>query len=283
AGFWGSAGQAAYGAANAGLVGLARERRAEHRAATVIEWGPWAGGGMVGNDDAVQLRRRGIEPMQAEDALRNMESVLSNERLATAIVSVDWSRFAPAFAFSRPRPILQSIPAAARALAESASTPKEETTDTTEHIRALPSSERRSAVMEFLQREILAVLGKEEPTESLDPRAGFMDLGLDSLMAIELRQRIKLSTGIVAPASVMFDHPNLESMSEWLAQQIAPEVDEVDAAVRALSCLTSGQWQDDRLQELLRRRGVSSAALSSESDSLSDVLKLVDGLQDQPK
>jgi acyl carrier protein len=54
----------------------------------------------------------------------------------------------------------------------------------------------------------------------LGPEVGFMDLGMDSLMAVEVRNRLGKQTGLSVPATLAFDHPNLRAMSEWVLEAL---------------------------------------------------------------
>src|SRR5690606_31066676 len=108
-------------AANAYLAALAHHRRARGLPATVIHWGSWADGGMLSDEADAQLRRRGLFPMAPAVALRGLDLALRSERASLAVADVDWSRFAPAFAAARPRPLLLGIEEARSALEESGS------------------------------------------------------------------------------------------------------------------------------------------------------------------
>ncbi|WP_037664123.1 SDR family NAD(P)-dependent oxidoreductase, partial [Streptomyces aurantiacus] len=117
AGVWGSGGQAAYAAANAFLDGLAERRRAQGRAVTSVAWGPWAGSGMAGDDEAAaHLRKRGLPVMRPESAVAALRHALGVRDALVTVADVDWERFAPAFTVRRPSPLLDDLPEARRAL-----------------------------------------------------------------------------------------------------------------------------------------------------------------------
>ena len=78
-------------------------------------------------------------------------------------------------------------------------------------------SERQEILLALVRQEIAAVLRVVDP-ETLEPRRKLIDLGLDSLMAIELRNRLTKLLGLARPlaATLIYDHPNIEAVSKYL-------------------------------------------------------------------
>ena len=56
-----------------------------------------------------------------------------------------------------------------------------------------------------------------------DPEMGFVDLGLDSLMAVELRQRLEARTGVSIPSTLAFDYPSIDEAADWLLETVLGE------------------------------------------------------------
>ncbi|MDQ7806830.1 SDR family NAD(P)-dependent oxidoreductase [Amycolatopsis sp. A133] len=113
AGTLGSAGQAGYAAANARLDALAETRRAAGLPALAVAWGPWAGGGMAGDDVIARLGAAGLRPLDPELALAALEGALAAGDTTVTIADVDWAVFGPAFAAARPSPLLAGLASAA--------------------------------------------------------------------------------------------------------------------------------------------------------------------------
>ncbi|MDI1475028.1 type I polyketide synthase [Polyangium sp. y55x31] len=226
AGVWGSGNQGAYGAANAFLDALVEHRRGQGLAGTSIAWGPWAGSGMASEAGAAEfLRRRGLRPMAPAKALAALERVLVGADVAVTVADVDWALFAPSFAAARPRPLLGDLPDARRAL-EGAATdvrPGGAPSAFSLELRALPEKDRAPRLMGLVLGETAAVLGHPDASR-LDARMGFMDLGLDSLMSVELRSRLQQATGARLPATLTFDHPSPENVATFLLDLLAPPV-----------------------------------------------------------
>ncbi|WP_394846826.1 type I polyketide synthase [Pendulispora brunnea] len=220
AGVWGSAGQSAYAAANAYLDALAENRRARGLVATAIAWGPWADGGMAEGEGAHEhLRRRGLSPMVPSRAVSALAGALETNDATLTVADVDWTRFAPSFAAARHRPLFDALPDAVRALEGSAPAVAGEEHALVVRLRGLRDGERLEHLVDMVRAECAAVLGHEDPAR-LDPQTGFVDLGLDSLMAVELRRRLQHATRVALPATLTFDFPSPRRVAAFLLETL---------------------------------------------------------------
>ncbi|MGA7703461.1 MAG: SDR family NAD(P)-dependent oxidoreductase [Solirubrobacteraceae bacterium] len=216
----GSRGQSAYTAANAFLDALAGYRRARGLAATSIAWGAWAGAGMAAAASA-SLRRIGVLEMDPELALDAMELVLGGEEPCTAVAAIDWARYAPSYAATTSRPLIEEIPEARAALGEAAHMPSEGGHGDG-FVRGLASvgiEQRERAVLDFVRSHVAAVLGYRS-FEEVEAERAFKDLGLDSLGAMDLSNRLQHGLGITVPATAPFDHPTPAQLSSQLLEQL---------------------------------------------------------------
>ncbi len=181
AGVFGAAGQGNYAAANAYLDALAEYRRAHGRTALSVAWGPWAGSGMVADEAEIErrVRRGGFEPLAPEPAVRALLRAIEQDDTALALADIDWARFVPAFASTRPLPLVGDLPE----VRQSATAPAGATGDDTllrKRLVELPDAERGAFVLDLLRTQVAAVLGHSDPGAIEDDRA-FRDLGFDSL------------------------------------------------------------------------------------------------------
>ncbi|MET8909929.1 type I polyketide synthase [Micromonospora sp. NPDC004551] len=202
---WGSGGAAVAAATGAGLAALAAHRRAAGRPATVLAWTPWAG--EVAEPD--QLRRRGIRPLDpgpALDAVRRAAGAGDGE---VAVADVDWPAFVPAFTAVRPAPLLRGVPDAAAVL-DGAAADRGPATDPARALRdrlaGVPAGDRQRILLDLVRAHAATVLGHAGPG-AVEPDRDFLELGFDSLTALELRDALHQETGAELSATLLFDHP----------------------------------------------------------------------------
>ncbi|MEV1294071.1 type I polyketide synthase [Pseudonocardia sp. NPDC049635] len=220
---WGSGGQAGYAAANAALDGLATARRVRGQAATSVAWGPWADSGMItGLGVAEHLHRRGLRPMDPALALDALAAVVGGPDPVPVVADVDWPRFVVGYTAAGRRPLLDALPEAAERAAQDPPVPAAAAAAEpvlAERLATLPAAEQRSLVLDLVRAESAAVLGHACAAD-VDPDRGFADLGFDSLMAVELRDRIAAVTGVALGAAAVFDHPDPALLTTALLEEL---------------------------------------------------------------
>jgi len=218
-GVLGNAGQASYAAGNAFLDALAETRRADGLPATSIAWGAWAGDGMAaGLEDS--LRRHGLSPMRPELATRALADALDDGETTLTVGDIDWARFAPTWAAGRRRALLVEVADQALAIEEAPETHAEQ--QLLARLAPMSDAERRRHLLALVLGETAAVLGHADPGR-LDAETGFFDLGLDSLMALQLRRRLQRATGLTLPSTLAFDHPSPSALAGLLHEELRPD------------------------------------------------------------
>ncbi|MFE6689180.1 type I polyketide synthase [Streptomyces sp. NPDC057743] len=264
AGVWGSGGQSAYAAANAYLDALAEQRRARGLAATAVAWGPWADGGMVADPAAeAALRKRGLVTLDPEPAVQALVQAVAEGAAVTTVADVNWQVFGPLFTLARPAPLLTEL------LAQEADpnpTITSTGTPTTGHpaghdadepspaaafrqrLTGAPDGERERLVLDLVRTETAAVLGHSAADE-IDVRRGFLDMGMDSLGSLQLRNRLGELTDVALTATVTFDHPTPTSLAHHLCAELTDGTAAVDQLLADLDRLESGlaDLPDDEL------------------------------------
>ncbi|MEV4483688.1 type I polyketide synthase [Micromonospora coxensis] len=257
---WGSAGQAGYAAGNAYLDALVQQRRADGLAGTAVAWGPWADGGMHGADSDRQLRRRGVPAMDPRVAMAALRQALDHDDVTLTVADVDWSRFAPAYASARRRPLLDGVPEAKAAL--DGGVPADDDDDgpaatLRRRLAELTPARREEHVTDLIRELAADVLGHDGGAAAVPAGTAFRDLGFDSLTAVELRNRLVATTGRALPTTLVFDHPSPVGLARFLLTALvgdaagdapAAVVSTVDAdepvAVVAMSCRYPGGIDD---------------------------------------
>jgi acyl transferase domain-containing protein len=207
----GSPGQANYSTANALLDGLIADRKARGLPATGINFGPWGGGGMASSDAAsANISAQGLLPLDPSGALGALAEVVANGTGQAAVLKANWARAAKVLGSSRP-PILDLVlPSAMTEVADS---------ELLKQLQEIPVSERATFITEFLQREVQGFLRLAQPPAAT---SRFLDLGTDSLMAVELRNRLHSQFGgkFTINATAVFDYPTIGGLGEYLAAQL---------------------------------------------------------------
>ncbi|KRV50594.1 polyketide synthase [Wenjunlia vitaminophila] len=205
-GVLGSAGQAGYAAASAWLDGLAHWRRARGLPALSVDWGPWSGIGLAQDLDA-----RGYRLIEPQDGTAALSALVSHRRAQTTFASFhpdEWFRGHPAVAAS-------SVYAGA----------DERTADTGQSAPLLAriagvgeEPEARRLLEAFVSEQVRGVLRRDQGT--VDLRAPIASFGMDSLMALELRNRLEGGTGLKLSAALVWSHRDLASLVEDLAGRL---------------------------------------------------------------
>jgi NADPH:quinone reductase-like Zn-dependent oxidoreductase/acyl carrier protein len=208
----GPPGQANYSTANALLDGLVAKRKSQGLPATGVNFGPWAKGGMATSEAAqANIGAQGLVPLEPTAALNALAEVVANGTGQATVIKANWQRAAKVLGGSRP-PILDLVlPSAVT-----------ETTGDSELLRQLqeiPVAQRASFITEFLQREVQGFLRLAQPPAAT---SRFLDLGTDSLMAVELRNRLHSQFGgaFTINATAVFDYPTIGGLGEYLASQL---------------------------------------------------------------
>ncbi|VEG51165.1 beta-ketoacyl synthase [Mycolicibacterium aurum] len=209
---FGSPGQANYSTANALLDGLVAHRRAKGLPATGVNFGPWAQGGMASSEAAVaNISAQGLIPLEPSAALAALAELVANGTGQAAVIKANWQRAAKVLGSSRP-PILDLVlPSAAGEVVGDS--------ELLRQLQEIPVPQRAGFVTEFLQREVQNFLRLASPPAAT---SRFLDLGTDSLMAIELRNRLHSQFGgaFTINATAVFDYPTIGGLAEYLVGQL---------------------------------------------------------------
>ncbi|MFJ9613855.1 type I polyketide synthase [Streptomyces noursei] len=218
-GVLGNPGQANYAAANAYLDALAEQRHRQGLPATSVSWGPWAGDGMATDSDAAdRMSRDGLLPLPTAPALAVLRQALAQGMTHVTVADIDWSAYAPALTAVRPSPLIADLPEARRAI-RPADGPRRGASPLRERIGALPPAEQEQAFLAMVREEAAKVLGHPSP-DTVDAQRAFREQGFDSLMAVDLRNRLSAATGLRLPTTLLFDHPSSIAVAAYLRAEV---------------------------------------------------------------
>ncbi|ETW23730.1 hypothetical protein MGAST_12675 [Mycobacterium gastri 'Wayne'] len=212
---WGSRGQIVYATANAFLDGLAWWLRARGVPATCVNFGLWSEGmGDRGSRETLEVL--GVRTMSAAEALEGVAELIAASVPHGMLARIDWPRFLPFLQLQRKRPMLaqieRGIPETARPSTSSGTTPL------IDELKAAPVRQRKALVLEYLRNSVAEVTRIAASEIRYDK--GFYDLGMDSLMAVELHRRLERAVGRQLPVTLAMDHPRLTDAAEYLLADV---------------------------------------------------------------
>jgi NAD(P)-dependent dehydrogenase (short-subunit alcohol dehydrogenase family)/acyl carrier protein len=206
---WGSRGQAHYAAGNAFLDVLAHLRRAAGLTSVTVNWGPWVEGGMTSPEAETLLRRVGIRPLATGDALAAFASLACGDRAQVVVADIDWHLFRGSYEARGQRHLLDRLATGAGLSAASVENPL------VKRITVAAPGDREGLLVDVVRQEVAGVLAVPDPSR-VDPTQGLFDMGLDSLMALELRTRLETLVSRSLPATLVFDAPTIQAIARYL-------------------------------------------------------------------
>ncbi|MHA4820377.1 type I polyketide synthase, partial [Streptomyces aculeolatus] len=223
AGTFGSPGQANYSAANAFLDALAAHRRAAGRPALSLAWGLWEQSdgitGQLDDADRARMARSGLEPIAPDDGLALLDASLAlTEQPVVVPVRLDMAAVRAGVRSGMAPALLRGlVPAAPRRTKAAPGSPSA----LAQRLAGLPDAEQDRLVLDLLRTEMSTVLGFGSATDEVDTGRGFLELGFDSLMTVELRNRLNAVTGLRLPATALFDYPTPVALARHLREEVS--------------------------------------------------------------
>ncbi|WP_340556932.1 type I polyketide synthase [Streptomyces sp. GSL17-111] len=219
--------QGNYAAANAFLDALAEHRRAQGMAGVSIAWGLWerASGmtGHLGAADLARLQRSGMGTLTDAEGLALFDAALPGGRARAVALPLDLGALRRA---GQLPPLLEGLVgrrSVRRTVAAATGSGGGESAGAAlvRRLSALPGAERERVLLDLVRDHVALVLG-HAGTSVVGPQQAFKQLGLDSLTAVELRNRLGAATGLRLPATVVFDHPTPQALTEHLLRELVP-------------------------------------------------------------
>jgi acyl transferase domain-containing protein/NADPH:quinone reductase-like Zn-dependent oxidoreductase/short-subunit dehydrogenase/acyl carrier protein len=301
AGITGGPGQANYAAANTFLDALAAHRCRNGRPATSLAWGPWSReDGMAGRLDPAgraRLGRAGVVPLPDEEGLGLLDAALAAGLPLAVPVRLDPGALRASASTGRLPALLRGLVPAAPGSADAPAVPSSASSSQppslARWLAEAPAASRDKVVLDYLRTQIAAVLGHSGP-EAVEPERAFKELGMDSLSAVDLRDRLSRETGLRLPATTVFDYPTPAALATYLRAELstaAPEqagplrgeLDRLETSLRTINADDPlGLEVAARLRALLTRwdqqarRGAEETANKIRSASADEIFALID-------
>ncbi|HTD56538.1 MAG TPA: beta-ketoacyl reductase, partial [Silvibacterium sp.] len=214
----GSPGQANYAVANAALDALAEYRRSLGLPGLSIQWGPWNSAGMAAKLKS-DPERIGLGRLDADEGIKAVEALLISEETVAAVLPVSsWKRFIsqrPAGASG----LFSLLTDTGRQPVNAAAQQPKRREGFSNRLRDAGPAERRDLLREHLRSQTVHILALPELTR-IDGDEALNDLGLDSLMAVELRNSLAASLDMQLPPTVVLDYPTLNTLADFLMAEM---------------------------------------------------------------
>jgi myxalamid-type polyketide synthase MxaB len=240
----GNPGQSNYSAANAYLDALAHQRHAQGLPGLSISWGPWAGEGMAASasqNEKRHLHRQGWEWIRPEDGKQVLSLLSGRPEAHIGILPIRWHHFIETFKSGR-------VPAMFSKIQEiqgiDSPRKKPHRLDLRSELVTAGPARREKILRSFVLNQVGRIFGFEEGF-TIDPQQPFRELGLDSLMAVELRNTLNDTLDIVLPSTLLFDYPTPAELTNYLYKRLLPE-----STDKLLSSSTEMRLPEDSAEEL---------------------------------
>ncbi|HTD57907.1 MAG TPA: beta-ketoacyl reductase, partial [Solirubrobacteraceae bacterium] len=267
--------QSNYAAANAFLDSLAVHRRKRGLPCISMAWGWWAAAegmaGDLGQADRARMERSGMYALSSEEGLELFDAAYVLDEPLVIPVRLDAAGLRAQMRLGIAPPLLRGL---VRAPAHHQQPP----VSLSRRLASTPESERERVVLDLVRTEVASVLGHDS-ADAIDPQRAFNELGLDSLAAVELRNRLGAVSGLQLPATLVFDHPTAAALAEMLLERILPELggladggpSELDIR-DALASIPLARLREAGVMDTLMR----IAGLTEPSSSEREVVDLID-------
>jgi NAD(P)-dependent dehydrogenase (short-subunit alcohol dehydrogenase family)/acyl carrier protein len=231
----GAAGQTNYAAGNAFLDGLAQQRRSQGLPGLSVNWGAWAGSGLVAQQGLQQrLQAGGVTLIEPRQGLQWFEALVAAPAAQTgaqvAVAPIDWQRLgvlqSGAGSSFFDDVMGQQNEAAGAAAARSAAF--------LSRLRSASAPQRMDLFAAAVREQVAELLALEGPAQ-VKPHQRLFDLGLDSLLALELRTHLAGLLGVSLPSTLLFNYPTVAALAEYLVSVVPGLMEEDEPGTQPLA------------------------------------------------
>jgi acyl transferase domain-containing protein/acyl carrier protein len=268
----GSPGQANYAAANAFMDTLAYCRREEGLPGVSLAWGAWERAtGMtdhLGEVGRARFERIGIVPVSDAQGLELFDSARAVGEPLVVPMSLDMAALRAQSRAGLLPQVMRGLIGASMRRAQDAEG------SLAKRLAQAPAGDWDAIVLELVGRHVAATLG-HAPSEAIDPRRAFKELGFDSLGAIELRNRLTQAAGLRLPATLIFNYPTPLAVAEYLRSKAAAELtvrpafdEELDRLESMLGSIAADSGERERIGARLQAFALRAQTLLGDSPYL---------------
>jgi acyl transferase domain-containing protein/acyl carrier protein len=210
----GSAGQVNYASANAFLDRLAVVTRAQGLPVTSIAWSIWSGIGM-GKDDALvqRLTHTGLLPIDVSEGLEALAEIIVAGPVAVSVIPARWQDYVRNYYFDK-------VPAYLSELAPIIDATSDKTAETAflTRLAGLPEAAKYKAALDAVLKEIVRIMAVDTGG-SFDIERPLQELGMDSLMAVDMRNGLGRMLGTSLPTAILYKYPTAKDLADFILEE----------------------------------------------------------------
>ncbi|MGD1704677.1 type I polyketide synthase [Dapis sp. BLCC M229] len=212
----GSPGQGNYAAANSYLDALTHYRQRMGLPSLTLNWSLWGEAGLatsMSNQNEQRWQAAGVKAISQLEGIEIWEQIQNSlqSQPQVSILPIDWSKFFQQFMGGMIPPLLSRIAQEK----QSSILPQQE--QITQKLKDVPAKRQKAVLITAIQEEVAATLATDKVPQ---PQTGFFEMGMDSLMALEFRNRLQNITGHSFPSTLTFEYPNIEAIADYLLQEV---------------------------------------------------------------
>ena len=210
ASLFGSPGQINHVVANTFLDDLAKYRKAQGLPGLSLNWGTWSDIGAAAKNKADRnMKLKGINAISPQDGLQILETLITQSTSQIGIVPIEWSRF---IAADYNLPLVSDF--------KLKQPTKNNFTDASNFLQEIKIVEDKlNFLINYLQKEVGKILGMP-PNQLPDTNKGFFDMGIDSLMVIELKTKLETNLQTTIPSTAIFEYSNINLLANYIFEAI---------------------------------------------------------------
>jgi acyl transferase domain-containing protein/NAD(P)-dependent dehydrogenase (short-subunit alcohol dehydrogenase family)/acyl carrier protein len=221
AAIFGAFGQGNYAAANAFMDGLAWDRMRQGLPAVSINWGPWSDVGMaadLGGKERKRWSAMGMGLIQPDQGARALALAIGRKSAQVMVLPVDWSVYLRQSGDNQTPAYLSEV---LGQIAPSTGSPAavQDRENFLDLLKQADPEERRDLLFDHVKAQLVGALDIAAAT-AVSPDQGMTDMGMDSLMAVEISNRLKRSLKCDLPSTLAFEYPTLNMLTDYLAQEV---------------------------------------------------------------
>jgi acyl transferase domain-containing protein/acyl carrier protein len=218
----GTPGQGNYAAANAFLDALSHHRQTQGLPGLSINWGPWAEVGMAAALDTNHRdwTKNGIGFIPPQQGTQILEQLLNRDVAQVMVLPINWPVFVQQFSTQNEPPLFSQLIREAKVPVKESRQPGTEGVDLLQQLKTTPPADHQEVLGGYLQRQVMKIF-KLERAGAVDLLQPLNELGLDSLMAVELKNRIEADIQINIPVTHFLEGSNISQLTGLLVSKLA--------------------------------------------------------------